>query len=518
MSVKYARRRWAGTAFVWCFVFLGVNHKLGAAETGAAAADNSAKYAAVTDERLTHPDAADWLMYRRTYNGDGFSPLKQINTKTIKDLVPVWAFSTGVNAGHEGTPLINQGIMYVTGAYNKLFALDAKTGDLLWKYTREIPDEAFSVLCCDVVNRGVALYGDKVYMGTLDAHLIALDAKTGKIVWDQAVGDYKKAQTITADPLVIKGKVVTGMAGGEYGVRGYLAAYDAETGKEAWKTYTIPGPGEKGHESWEGDSWKNGGGSTWLTGTYDPQSNLIFWGVGNPGPRAGAVRPGDNLYTGSTIALDADTGAIKFHYQYTPHDMWDYDGVNEAVLVVVNHNGQKMKGLINANRNGYFYLLDRTTGEFVYGKPFATTTTFKGLDPHNGRPIVDPDKVPAENHKVDTCPAFLGGKNWMPMSYSAETGYVYVPTNHWCMEISDKAGKYEEGKAYVGAEFKMHAVPGLDYVGEFQAIDVATGKQAWSHKFAAPLWAGVLSTGGGLVFTGTLADRNLMAFNAKTAM
>jgi len=288
MSIKHAGLRGAGTAIVWFAVMLAFNHKVMGAETGTLGADASTKFAPVTDERLTHPDAADWLMFRRTYDGGGFSPLKQINTKTVKDLVPVWSYSTGVNAGHEAAPLINQGVMYVTGAYNKLFALDAKTGDLLWKYSREIPDDALGVICCDVVNRGVALYGDKVYMGTLDAHLIALDAKTGKIVWDQQVGDYKKAQTITAAPLVIKGKVVTGMAGGEYGVRGYLAAYDAETGKEAWKTYTIPGPGQKGNDSWEGESWKKGGGSTWLTGTYDPQSNLIFWGVGNPGPWAGA--------------------------------------------------------------------------------------------------------------------------------------------------------------------------------------------------------------------------------------
>jgi len=488
------------------------SHRIMSAASGA---DSPPVYAPVTDQRLLHPEPEDWLMYRRTYDGTGYSPLKQISAATVKDLVPLWTFSTGVNAGHEAAPVVNSGIMYVTGAYNKLFALEAKTGKLRWRYDRELPEDALKEICCDVVNRGVALYGDKVYMGTLDAHLVALDARSGKVIWDRKVAEYKSGHTITAAPLVARGKVITGIAGAEFGVRGFLAGYDAETGNQVWKTYTIPGPGERGSDTWQGESWKNGGGSTWVTGTYDPELNLVFWGVGNPGPWIGAMRPGDNLYTCSTIAIDPDSGAIKFHYQYTPHDVWDYDGVNEAVLVNVTRNGAKLKGLINANRDGYFYLLDRTTGEFVYGKPFATNTTFKGLDAKSGRPILDPDNIPSATHKVDTCPGLFGGKNWMPLSYSPDTGLAYVPTNHWCMKLSVSGTKYEEGKPYIGEDFEMHPVPNLGYTGEFQAIDVATGKQAWSHRFEAPLWSGVLSTAGFVVFTGTLVDRDLMAFDAK---
>ena len=475
----------------------------------------SASYDPVTDQRLLQPAAGDWLMFRRTYDGQGYSPLDQVNTKNIKDLVPVWTFSTGVTAGHEAAPVVNGGILFVTAAYNKLFALDAKTGSMLWRYDRDVPEKALGEICCDVVNRGVALYGDKVYMGTLDAHLVALDARTGHVVWDTKVADYQNGYVITSAPLIVKGKVVTGVAGGEYGIRGFIEAINAETGQSVWKTHSIPGPGNPGHESWAaGDAWKTGGGATWLTGTYDAQQNLIFWGVGNPGPWAGDVRPGDDLYTDSTLALDADSGQIRLHYQYTPHDLWDYDGVNEAVLVDIDRQGHRVKGWINANRNGYFYLLDRTSAQFIYGEPFASPTTFTGLDPKTGRPNVDPSKSP-EDKKVDTCPAFLGGKNWMPISFSPATGYAYVSSNHWCMTISDLPGKYEAGKMYVRADFEMHpAHP--DYIGEFQAIDVATGKKMWSKKYEAPLWAGALSTAGSLVFTGTLTDRDFTAFNAKT--
>ena len=493
-------------------VGLLVSHRMVDAPNGT---NSPAAYVPVTEERLLHPEPGDWLMYRRTYDGRGYSPLKQINRDTVKDLVPVWTFSTGVNGGHEAAPVINSGVMYVTAAYNKLFALEAKTGKLLWKYDREIPEDAMKVLCCDVVNRGVALYGDKVYMGTLDAHLLALDARSGKVIWDEKVEDYKSGHTITSAPLIAKGRVITGIAGAEFGIRGFLAAYDAETGKQFWRTYTIPAPGEKAGDTWQGDSWKNGGGSTWITGTYDPELNLVFWGVGNPGPWAGAVRVGDNLYTCSTIAVDPESGAIRFHYQYTPHDLWDYDGVNEAVLVDVNRDGAKLKGLINANRNGYFYLLDRTTGEFVYGKPFTSVTTFKGLDAKSGRPITDPNNVPSPTHKIDTCPALFGGKNWMPLSYSPDTGFAYVPTNHWCMSFGISSPTYEVGKPYTGGEFELHRVPNLGYTGEFQAINVATGRQAWSQKFETPLWSGALSTAGSVVFTGILVDRDLMAFDAS---
>jgi alcohol dehydrogenase (cytochrome c) len=474
-------------------------------------------YEPVTDQRLLQPADGDWLQYRRTYDGHGYSPLTQINSQNVKDLVPVWSFSTGVNAGHEGTPIVNSGIMYVTASYNKLYALDAKTGKLLWKYDHEIPEKALGTACCDVVNRGVALYGDKVYMGTLDARVVALDAKTGKVAWSQKVADYKEAYGITAAPIVVKGKIITGMAGGEFGVRGFLAALNADTGEIAWKTYTVPGPGEPGHDTWPADSdaWKHGGASTWTTGVYDADQNLIFWGTGNPGPWAGDVRPGANLYSVSVLGIDADTGKIRSHFQYVPHDLWDYDNITTPMLIDVERDGKTIHGLVSAHKHGYFYLLDRANNlQFIYGEPFAHVTVFKGLDAA-GHPIVDPSKDPT-NGQVEVCPSFLGGSNWMPLSYNPNTGYVYVPMNEWCETLKDLPGKYETGKAYVRAEFHMHTVPGNDYNGEVKAIDPKTGKTAWVRKFEDPIWAGTVATAGDLVFTGGTASRNFMALNAKT--
>jgi alcohol dehydrogenase (cytochrome c) len=283
-------------------------------------------YQAVTDQQLLNPPDTDWLQYRRTYDGHGYSPLKQVNAQNVKNLTPVWAFSTGVSGGHEVVPVEHDGILFITTAYNKVYALDARSGKFLWKYEREIPEKALAAVCCDVVNRGGALYGDKFYFGTIDAHVVALDEKTGKVAWDTKVAEYKDAITITGAPIIVKGNVVTGMTGGEFGSRGRLIAVNAETGKIAWTTYTIPGPGEPGSETWgNGDAWQHGGGGTWSTGVYDPQQNLIFWGTGNPGPWSGDKRPGDNLYTISTVAFDPDTGQMKMHYQYVPHDLWDYD-------------------------------------------------------------------------------------------------------------------------------------------------------------------------------------------------
>jgi alcohol dehydrogenase (cytochrome c) len=475
-------------------------------------------YQPVTDQRLTKPDPQDWLQYRRTYDGQGHSPLKQVNVQNVKNLVPVWTFSTGTNGGHQAAVIENSGIMYVTAAYNKLYALDVKSGKLLWKYERDIPEKALSVVCCDVVNRGVALYDNKVYMGTIDAHIVAFDALTGKVMWDSKVADYHDGITITGAPLAYKGKIITGMTGGEFGARGRLTALDAETGKIVWQTYTIPAPGEPGSETWpEGDAWKTGGGTTWSVGAIDPKQNLIYWGTGNPGPWAGDVRPGDNLYSVSTVAFDADTGAIKMHYQYVPHDLWDYDNITPPVLVNVNRNGKMVEGIFTTHKHGYDYLLDRTDMKFIYAEPIFPITAFDSVDPKTGRPHMDPAKDPSQA-EVDVCPSFLGGTNWMPLSYDATLNYMFVPGNDWCETIKDlPEAPFEKGKAYVRAQFKMKPAPdALGAGGVVQAIDVKTGKVAWKKKFEDPIWSGTLSTDGGLVFVGGTASRNFMAMNSKS--
>lgn len=475
-------------------------------------------YQAVTEKQLLDPPATDWLQYRRTYDGHAYSPLKQVNAQNVKNLTPIWTFSTGMTAGHEVVPVEHDGVLFITTSYNKVFALDARSGKFLWKYERDLPDKALSVVCCDVVNRGGALYGDKFYFGTIDAHVVALEAKTGKVAWDTKVAEYTDGITITGAPLFVKGNIITGMTGGEFGSRGRLIAVNAETGKIAWITYTVPGPGEPGSDSWgTGEAYKHGGGTTWSTGAYDPKQNLIFWGTGNPGPWAGAVRPGDNLNTVSTIAFDGDTGAIKMHFQYVPHDLWDYDNITPPMLIDVKRDGKTVEGIFTTHKHGYDYLLDRTNMHFVYGEPFMTVTAFKGLDPKTGRPISDPAKDPV-NGLVDVCPSFLGGTNYMPLSYDAGTGYAYVPGNDWCETIKDlPEAPYTPGKAYVQAEFHMHVAPGALGAGGFiKAIDVKTGKTAWTKKFEDPVWSGTLATAGDVVFGAGTASRDFMALNSKT--
>ncbi|WP_324715433.1 methanol/ethanol family PQQ-dependent dehydrogenase [Carboxydochorda subterranea] len=472
-------------------------------------------YTPVTDQMLVKPPAGDWLMFRGSYNGWGYSPLQQIDTSNVKELVPVWTFSTGVTEGHEAPPIVHDGIMFVTTPYNRLYALDAKTGDLLWKYERQLPEDVFPLVCCDVVNRGVALYGDKVYMGTLDSHLIAFDARTGKTVWDRTVGDYKVGEIITSPPLVVKGKVITGVHGGEFGVRGFLQAFDAETGRSLWKTYTTPGPGEPGHDTWSGDAWMHGGAAPWYVGTYDPELDVVYWGTSNASPWLGEARPGDNLYTASALALDPDTGKIRYHFQYTPHDVWDYDGVNELVLADLTVDGRKVRAALHANRNGYYYILDRTDLAFVKATPFVHVSAVRSVDPKTGRPQYDPQATPALGKQVSACPGFLGGKNWSPMAYNPQTGLLYIPSNEWCMDIKGIQVSYLAGQPYVGAEFEMKPVPQLDHIGKLQAVDPATGRQVWSQRFQIPIWGGVLTTAGGLTFYGT-PDRYFRAYDAKT--
>src|SRR6185436_18222536 len=347
-------------------------------------------YKPVTAERLKKPEDGDWLMVRRTYDGWGYSPLDQITPANVKRLQPVWLLSTGVNNGHQAPPFVNNGVMFVTTSFNQLIALDARTGQEFWRYRSPYPEGA---RVSKPVNRGVALYGDKVFFGLGEAVLVALDAKTGKEVWRTKVEENRNGYYMTAAPLVADGKVLVGISGGDGNTRGFVAAYDVETGKEAWRCFTIPAPGEPGHETWPaGDEWKTGGGATWVTGNYDPQTNLVYWGVGNGNPWVAEQREGDNLYTASTIAIDVATGKIKGYFQYTPNEAWDFDEVSPPLLVDFNRGGRTVKGLVNFGRNGYLYFLERTnTGpiKFIEGKPYVRQNIFKSLDPKTGRPDVD---------------------------------------------------------------------------------------------------------------------------------
>src|SRR5262245_49270461 len=313
-------------------------------------------YTDVTESRLLNPEAQNWLMYRGNYSGWGYSPLDRITPANVKKLVPVWSLSTGVTEGHQSPPIVNNGIMFVTTPQQQVIALNAKTGDVLWRYKKELPED---LLQLHPTNRGVGLFEDKVYIGTVDAHVVALEAKTGKVVWDKAVDDWKKGYYFTLAPLIVKGKVMVGTSGGELGIRGFIAALDASSGQEVWRTYTVPGPGEPGHDTWSGEQWKTGGVSVWLTGHYDPQLNLTYWGTGNAAPWPGDMHPGDNLYATSVIALDADTGKIRGHHQYHWNDSWDWDEVSTPILLDVQRQGRTIKGLVHPGRNGYLWLLER---------------------------------------------------------------------------------------------------------------------------------------------------------------
>ncbi len=483
-------------------------------------------FRAVTAAMMSNPPASEWLQYRRTFDGHGFSPLTKITKANVGKLVPIWEFSTGLTKGHEVVPIEHDGVLVISASYNAFFGLDARSGKFLWKYERELPDKALAVVCCDVVNKGGVFYGDNVYFGTIDAHVIALNAKTGKLVWDTKVADYSDGITITGAPLVVKGNIITGMTGGEFGARGRLIAVNAETGKIAWTTYTVPGPGEPGNDTWGGtDTWKRGGGTTWTTGAYDEKQNLIFWPTGNPGPWNGSVRPGKNIGTASIIAFDGDTGAIKAQFQFVPHDMWDYDNIGQPMLIDITKDGKKVEGLFEPNKNGYVYMVERSNFgpgtvdniKFVYGEPFMPVTVWKGLDA-TGHPIFDPAKDPTKGELVDVCPSFLGGANYMVPAYDAARKLAFFSGNYWCETIKSLPPEpWKPYAAYVQADFHMYVQKGIEGAGGFvKAIDVNTGKTKWTHSMPDSSWGGLLSTASGLVFGGGTDTRDLFALDADT--
>jgi alcohol dehydrogenase (cytochrome c) len=474
-------------------------------------------YAPVTDQRLLDPEAENWLMYRRTYDGAGYSPLTAVTRDNVADLAPVWSFSTGVTDGHESPPIVNNGVMFVTTPRAQVFALDAASGDLLWRYVRPLPEE---LVPFHPTNRGVSLYEDKVYVATVDGHLLALDAATGTVVWDREIGDYKLGYYATMAPLIVKGKVMVGVSGGEFGIRGFVQAFDARSGQPVWKAYTIPGPGEPGNETWPGDSWKTGGAPAWVTGTYDPALNLTYWGTGNPGPWMGDARPGDNLYANSVIALDADTGQLRGFHQYHWNDSWDWDEVSAPILIDVARGGRTIKALVHAGRNGYLWLLERTPTRigFVDAWPFVAQNVFTSVDKTTGRPVYDPERKPATGKRALFCPSLSGGKNWPPAAYSPQTGYLYIPANeNLCTTMQGAAVQYEAGKRFMGVGGSQLSVrEGADHIGELQAWDLATAKKVWTQTFESQNWGPILTTGGGLVFMGGTNDRYFRAFDART--
>ena len=472
-------------------------------------------YTPVTDARLLDPEPHNWLMYRRTYDGWGYSPLDQITAQNVGTLVPTWSFSTGVREGHQSPPIVNDGRMFVTTPQNQVFALDAATGELLWRYARELPDDLQQL---HPTNRGVALYDDKVYIGTVDTHVVALAAASGEVVWEQAIENYAIGYYITMAPLVADGKVMIGTSGGERGIRGFVTALDAQTGAEAWKTYTIPAPGESGHDTWPGDSWLTGGAPVWVTGTYDPDLNLTYWGTGNPGPWIGDVRPGDNLYTNSVLALDATTGELKGYHQYHHNGSWDWDEVDSPLLIDIERSGRTIPALVHPGRNGYLWLLERHADRigFVDANPYVYQNAFTAIDPQTGRPSYDPEHTPVTGERTLFCPSLSGGKNWPPAAYNPQTRLLYIPANeNLCTDMEGLEVEYEPGRSFTGARQELMIREG-DHIGELQAWNLDTGEKVWSQEFESQNWGPVLTTGGGLVFMGGTNDRYFRAFDASS--
>ena len=455
-------------------------------------------------------DPGTWTTYGKNSLGWRFSELDQINTDTVKRLVPQWMYQTGVPGKNETTPLVFGGMMYITGPSNTAWALDALTGRPIWSY-KSAPPSAIN-LCCGPVNRGFAVHDNKLFKVNLEGTLLAMDPGSGAVLWQTVLEDWKKGYTATAAPLIVKNLVVTGMAGAEFGTRGFIDAYDPNTGKRVWRFNTVPGKGEPGGETWSdsGESWKHGGGSTWITGTYDPETNLIFWGTGNPGPdMLGDVRPGDNLYTCSLVALDADTGKLKWHYQFTPHDVHDWDAVADPVLANLALNGRTVKAVIQANRNGYFYALDRTNGKLLHARAYTKVTWADGIRP-DGRPVLISGQDPTEEGNL-TCPGMGGGHNWQATAYSPQTGLYYFSSTEHCMPFFLTKQEFVEGQWYQASTVDR-AGPGS---GRILALDPKTGKTVWQFDMISSPSAGLLATAGGLVFTGD-AQGYLIAFDARS--
>jgi alcohol dehydrogenase (cytochrome c) len=463
--------------------------------------------AQVTYQRIleAEKEPGNWLTYSGTYKSHHYSPLDQIKRDNVRNLELKWVFQSRSLERFEATPLVVDGVVYVTQATNDVAALDARTGRTFWTYHHKVPKDVS--LCCGLVNRGLAMLDDLLFMGTVDAHLLALDAKSGKLVWDVTVADYHGGYALTMAPLIVKDKVIVGTAGGEYGIRGFLDAYGAKSGKRAWRFYTIPEVGETGQATWEKDSWVSGGGSAWLTGSFDPELNLLYWGIGNPGPDwNGDVRKGDNLYTDSVVALDPDTGKLKWYFQFTPHDVWDFDAVQIPVLVDMEFRGSPRKLILWGNRNGFYYVLDRVTGEYLLGKAFAHVTWAQGLD-DKGRPIKRAGMEPTlEGNRI--YPGVQGATNWYAPSYHPGTGFFYLPVWEYASVYHKGDPTYTRGNRYIGS-FPVGAYPDVvtdedPGYGAVRALDAKTGEMKWEYKMTWVTESGLISTAGGVLFSGNM--------------
>ncbi|MBI3368518.1 MAG: PQQ-dependent methanol/ethanol family dehydrogenase [Burkholderiales bacterium] len=487
----------------------------------------------IEDSAKTGNEVLSWGLGTQ---GQRYSALKQVTTANVARLAPAWAFSFGgeKQRGQESQPVIHNGKMFVTASYSRIFALDAASGKKLWKYEHRLPEGIMP--CCDVVNRGAALFDNLVIFATLDAQLVALDQNTGDVVWKEKIDDYAAGYSATAAPIIGNGLLLTGVSGGEFGVVGRVEARDPRTGKMVWSRPTVEGHmgytydkdgkkienGISGtlNKSWPGDIWKTGGAATWLGGSFDPKTGLAYFGTGNPAPWNSHLRQGDNLFSCSTVAIDVKTGQIKWHYQGTPNDGWDFDGVNE--FVTFDMDGKRVGG--KADRNGFFYVIDAANGKLENAFPFVKKVTWAtGIDLKTGRPNMVPENRPGDptasadgkkGNAIFSAPSFLGGKNQMPMAYSPDTKLFYVPANEWGMEIWNEPITYKKGAAYLGAGFTIKTIND-DYIGALRAVDPKTGKIVWEVKNNAPLWGGVLTTAGNLVFWGT-PEGYLKAADAKT--
>jgi len=472
--------------------------------------------------------AQSWPVYGGDNGNQRFSQGKQITPANVSKLNVKWALQLGSNRSQESSPILVGDTLYVTSSFGpkNVFAVNAKTGEVRWKWSPEMPKGVEQYACCDVNSRGVAYNDGKIFVGRLDAKVTALDAKSGKEMWTQTVVDYTQGSVITSPPVVAKNVIITGFGGGEYGVRGALVALDQATGKEVWRTHTVPVGNEKNADTWKGDTGKTGGGAAWNVGSYDPKLNLVYYGTSNPGPWTAVVRGNDssdigkftNLYTASVIAMNPDTGNIVWHYQFTPHDAWDYDGVNELVFADLPVDGKKVPVIMQANRNGFFYVIDRANGKLISAKNFVPTNWATGIDLKTGMPIeaANNEKRPRlKKWAKDICPNLVGGKNWMPMSYNPKTGLVYIPTMNLCMDLEGIQEEYKRGQFYLGVNFDLDKPGPGGYLGGLKAWDPVAQKEVWFIKDDLPFNGGTMTTTTGLVFAGDIKG-TFRAHDAKT--
>ncbi len=470
----------------------------------------------VTQEKLnaSHTAKSSWLHYYGDYRGYRHSAIDNITPQTVGNLEFAWGMAAGTQGPFETSPVVYDGIMYVTTSYNRLIAVNPGSGEVIWRYDYQNPGDLR--ICCGPNNRGVAIGGDLVVMGTLDAKLLAFHRLTGALVWETVITPYQRGFSVTGAPLIANGRVFIGVGGGEYGIRGFFDAYDLATGERLWRHYTIPTDGEPGVETWAGESYRIGGSPTWNTGTYDPETDTIFWTTGNPGADwNGDDREGDNLYSDSLLAVDPETGELKWYFQFTPHDIWDYDGNTQIILLDVEVNGEMVKVVGHADRNGYYYLINRENGSYILAEPYVAEINWATID-ETGRPVVRPGAIPTGTHTDRVCPGHAGGMNAAYTgAYNPRTGLYYVNSIESCEIIEKGMAIFIEGSTYLGGSFQsVDAEAGTGY-GDLVAIDASSGEVVWRHREANGLLSGVVSTEGGVLFTGTV-DGRFLALDAAT--